>query len=58
MQLIRQDQMCFHNLQPEDMLNLFLNFSESQSTYGYKRYGYKKGCMVIFIYIGSDVTSF
>ena len=50
--------MCFHNFQTEYMLNLFLSFSESQSTYGYKRYGYKKVCMVIFIYIGTNFTSF
>ena len=50
--------MYFLNFQPKDMPNLCLNFNESQSTYGYKRYGYRKRCLIIVIYIGSNFACF
>ena len=34
--------MYFLIFQPENMFNLYLNLKESQPTYGYKRYPYKK----------------
>ena len=34
--------MYFLIFQPEDMLNLCLNFNESHPTYAYKYYAYKR----------------